>query len=76
MFDKNRLKSIRVGFGDKQEKIAEVLGITVALYRLKENGFRAFNEHETQLIIDYYQLNLEDINNIFFNFKVYTKETA
>ena len=61
------LKSKRILFNLTQEEIAKKLGINIKSYNLKENGKRAFTLFEAKKIIRLLKLNLNEVNDIFFN---------
>ena len=57
------LKSKRVLFDLTQEE----LGITIKSYNAKENGKREFTLDEAKKISSLLKLNLNEVNDIFFN---------
>ena len=61
------LKSKRILFNLTQEEIAKELGINTKSYNLKENGKREFTLDEAKKIINLLELNLNEVNDIFFN---------
>lgn len=61
------LKSKRVLFDLTQEEIAKELGITIKSYNAKENGKREFTLDEAKKISNLLELNLNEVNDIFFN---------
>ena len=61
------LKSKRVLFDLTQEEIAKELGITIKSYNAKENGKREFTLDEAKKISSLLKLNLNEVNDIFFN---------
>lgn len=63
----NKLKSKRVEKGLNQNTMANNLDITVKTYSLKENAKADFTRWEICRISNILQLNLSDVNEIFFN---------
>ena len=63
----NLLKSKRVEKGLIQKKVAKALEIAEKTYNYKENGKIPFKPNEISLLSNLLQLNIEDINEIFFN---------
>lgn len=61
------LKSKRVLFDLTQAEIAKELGITIKSYNAKENGKREFTLDEAKKISSLLKLNLNEVNDIFFN---------
>ena len=61
------LKSKRVLFDLTQEEIAKELGINIKSYNLKENGKREFTLDEAKKISNLLELNLNEVNDIFFD---------
>ncbi len=61
------LKSKRILFNLTQEEVAKEIGINIKSYNLKENGKRLFTLHEAKKIIRLLKLNLNEVNDIFFN---------
>ena len=61
------LKSKRVLFDLTQEEIAKELGINIKSYNLKENGKREFTLDEAKKISNLLKLNLNEVNDIFFD---------
>ena len=61
------LKSKRVLFDLTQEEIAKEVGINIKSYNLKENGKREFTLDEAKKISNLLKLNLNEVNDIFFN---------
>ena len=61
------LKSKRMLFDLTQEEISKKLGITIKSYNLKENGKREFTLDEAKKISSLLKLNLNEVNDIFFN---------
>ncbi len=61
------LKSKRILFNLTQEKIAKEVGINIKSYNLKENGKREFTLDEAKKISSLLKLNLNEVNDIFFN---------
>lgn len=61
------LKSKRILFNLTQEEIAKEVGINIKSYNLKENGKREFTLDEAKKISNLLELNLNEVNDIFFN---------
>ena len=61
------LKSKRVLFDLTQEEIAKEVGINIKSYNLKENGKREFTLDEAKKISNLLELNLNEVNDIFFD---------
>lgn len=61
------LKSKRILFNLTQEEIAREVGINLKSYNLKENGKREFTLDEAKKISSLLKLNLNELNDIFFN---------
>lgn len=64
------LKSKRTLFQVSQRKLAESLGISKITYSLKENGKYEFTRKEIFKIAEILELDMEDINEIFFDSKL------
>ena len=60
------LKSKRILFNLTQEEIAKEVGINIKSYNLKENGKREFTLDEAKKISNLLKLNLNEVNDIFF----------
>mgnify|MGYP004631143997 FL=1 len=61
------LKSKRILFNLTQEEIAKEVGINIKSYNLKENGKREFTLDEAKKISNLLKLNLNEVNDIFFD---------
>ena len=61
------LKSKRILFNLTQEEIAKEVGINIKSYNLKENGKREFTLDEAKKIGNLLKLNLNEVNDIFFD---------
>ena len=61
------LKSKRILFNLTQEEIAKEVGINIESYNLKENGKREFTLDEAKKISNLLKLNLNEVNDIFFD---------
>lgn len=59
-----KLKGKRVEYGYTQEKFAELIGISLTTYQLKERGVREFNMSEINSILKLLNCTYEEI---FFN---------
>ena len=66
------LKSKRILFNLTQEEIAKEVGINIKSYNLKENGKREFTLDEAKKISNLLELNLNEVNDIFFNSSIAT----
>lgn len=55
------LKAYRMLKGVKQEKIAEILGITLSTYSNKETGKTQFSLYEAKKISDYLNVPIEQL---------------
>ena len=66
------LKSKRILFNLTQEEIAKEVGINLKSYNLKENGKREFTLNEAKKISNLLELNLNEVNDIFFNSSIGT----
>lgn len=63
----NKLKSKMVEFGDTQNDLAGAMGISLSRLNAKINNNNAdFRRNEIVFISDRYNLNAEDIEDIFF----------
>ena len=61
------LKAKRILFDLTQEEIAKEVGINIKSYNLKENGKREFTLDEAKKISNLLKLNLNEVNDIFFD---------
>ena len=61
------LKSKRILFDLTQEEIAKEVGNNIKSYNLKENGKREFTLDEAKKISNLLKLNLNEVNDIFFD---------
>ena len=61
------LKSKRILFDLTPEEIAKEVGINIKSYNLKENGKREFTLDEAKKISNLLKLNLNEVNDIFFD---------
>lgn len=66
MFDKNELRSVMAKHGDRQEDLANTLGLTPSGLSVKINGGVDFRRNEIEMIILRYSLKPEDVQRIFF----------
>lgn len=64
------LKSKRVLIGLRQKDVAIQLNISEKTYCFKENGKTDFTRDEIDKIAKILKLNINDINNIFFDNKI------
>ena len=65
--NKNKLKSVMVLHGDKNEDLARILSVSPQRFSMKinEKDGAQFNQNEIALIKERYSLNAEDLDNIF-----------
>ena len=75
MLNSTELKVAMLRFNDKQEDLANALGITPALLSARINSKIEFKRNEIQIILDRYSLSMEDTKRIFFAPDVSDKET-
>lgn len=66
MFDKNELRAAMARFGDKQEDLAKVLGLSSSGISAKINGTIDFRRNEIEMVILRYKLSPDEIRRIFF----------
>ena len=64
--NKNFLQSKMAFYGDTNKKISEYLGITTVSFTNKIKGKTQFNQNEIAKIKNKYELNPQEINDIFF----------
>lgn len=75
MLNNTELKVAMLRYNDKQEDLANALGITPALLSARINNKIEFKRNEIQIILDRYNLSMEDTKRIFFAPDVSNKET-
>lgn len=68
----SKIKAYRSLHGIKQEDMADLLGIGLNTYNLKENGKNSFTLEESKKIADFFNTTVDDI---FFNDIVNFKNT-
>lgn len=66
---KYRLKAVLERFGQTQNDLAELLGITYQSVSIKLNGHKDFTQTEIFKIMCFYELTPEEVVDIFFNIK-------
>lgn len=66
---KYKLKAVLERFGQTQNDLAELLGITYQSVSIKLNGHKDFTQTEIYKIIHFYNLSAEEAMDIFFNTK-------
>ena len=66
MLDKNAFKAAIVGHGDRQEDLAQALGMSPATLSAKINGTQDFRRHEIERIATRYNLTIQEAGRIFF----------
>lgn len=66
MFNKNELKAVMARFGDKQDDLANVLGLASSGLSMKMTGRVDFRRNEIEMIITRYQLTPDEVRRIFF----------
>lgn len=64
---KFKLKAVLERFGQTQNDLAELLGITYQSVSIKLNGHKDFTQTEIFKIINFYSLTPEETMDIFFN---------
>lgn len=67
MVNSKLLRTKMILFGDTNETLAEVLGVSRQTMSGKITGRFEFWQHEIKIIIERYNLTLEEICEIFFN---------
>lgn len=67
--NKNKLKSVMVLHGDKNDDLAQALGISSQRFsaKINERDGAQFNQGEILLIKEKYELTAEEVDEIFFN---------
>lgn len=75
--DIKRLKAKMIIFGDTGENLAEYLNIsrTTLSAKMSPNNASDFTRKEIQKIKERYHMTAEEVDNIFFNFKVSFSDT-
>lgn len=68
--DNRKLKAARALKGINQKQIAMSLGMTVKTYSFKENGKAEFTRDEICKISNLLELNIQEVNSIFFDNKI------
>lgn len=63
---KNLLRAKRVLLGINQDVVANVLGISLNSYSRKESGKTDFTQTEIKKLIEYFNLESEEIVSYFF----------
>lgn len=76
MFDRNELRATMARFGDRQEDLANALGVTSSALSAKINGSVDFKRNDIEMIIMRYGLTAEDAQRIFFASESTSKETT
>lgn len=64
---KYKLKAVLERFGQTQNDLAELLGITYQSVSIKLNGHKDFTQTEIYKIINFYGLTADEVIDIFFN---------
>ena len=59
--ENKELKALRVKNDLTLSGMAEILGLAMDTYRLKEKGIRQFTEREIKKIVTYFNVKFEDI---------------
>jgi transcriptional regulator with XRE-family HTH domain len=70
MVNTNLLKGIRVSRGYTQKPVAEAAGMNVTTYCQKEQGKVEFTPKEIELIASFLNINIYQVNEIFFDKKL------
>lgn len=65
-----KLRGMRITKGYTQEKLAKMIGISAKTYNRKELGVIDFNLQEITTIVELFGLNLNEVNEIFFDNKI------
>jgi len=65
-----KLRGMRITKGYTQEKLAKMIGISAKTYNRKELGVIDFNLQEITTIVELFELNLDEVNEIFFDNKI------
>ena len=66
MINKLELKAVMVRYGDRQEDLADAIGISLSALNMRINGSIPFRQPEIEKIALRYNLSAEDIQRIFF----------
>lgn len=66
---KYKLREILDRYGQTQNDLADLLGITYQSVSIKLNGKKDFTQSEIYRIIKFYNLTAEQVMDIFFNTK-------
>ena len=66
MFDRNEMKAVIALKGDRQEDLADALGIPPSALSARIKGKIEFRRNEIETIILRYKLTPQDIQRIFF----------
>lgn len=64
---KHKLKAVLERFGQTQNDLSELLGITYQSVSIKLNGHKDFTQTEIYKIINFYGLTADEVMDIFFN---------
>lgn len=64
---KYKLKAVLERFGQTQNDLSELLGITYQSVSIKLNGHKDFTQTEIYKIINFYGLKADEVMDIFFN---------
>lgn len=64
---KYKLKAVLERFGQTQNDLSELLGITYQSVSIKLNGHKDFTQTEIYKIINFYGLTADEVMDIFFN---------
>lgn len=73
MVENLKLKSLRALHGISSIEMAKILRKNKGTYCMKENGSREFTRKEIEDIYYYFQMNPEQLVDVFFDRKVHTK---
>ena len=65
-----KLRGMRITKAYTQEKLAKMIGISAKTYNRKELGVIDFNLQEITTIVELFGLNLDEVNEIFFDNKI------
>lgn len=76
MVDSLKLKSLRVLHNLSSTDMSRILKMNKNSYSMKENSRRKFTAEEIEDMYYYFQMNPEQLVDIFFTRKVHSKGTA
>lgn len=71
----NNVKMLRVKFNKTQQQMADIIKVSTATYIRKEQGKIKFTLTEVKIYKECFDLTLQEVWDIFFNFEVHFKLT-